>query len=306
MKRLETKPLKHWHRGVWIYGHMGGKDPQVRIILALWNGEAYPKFPFSSYLEQLKMTGISLVGHLPTCNDAIIGVEGVTSHDPRIMIQPISMSQLSMSQQIFEAFEAALSYCFADVQQMQNQAHEEKKMWYVIQTLGREEEKTADIIRKRVSSYYIEDCFIPKRERMKKYHGCWNKVEEILFPGYVFVISRQPEGLYRELQQIPKLTKILGRENEYFVALKVEEQRLIQEIGDKDHRTSLSKVTVTEGNRVQVVDGPLKGYMGNVIKVNLHKREVIVKVTFMGREIELFMGIEMVDSEEKEPLRKVV
>ena len=108
------------------------------------------------------------------------------------------------------------------------------------------------------------------------------------------------------MQQIPKLTKILGRENEYFVALKVEEQRLIQEIGDKDHRTSLSKVTVTEGNRVQVVDGPLKGYMGNVIKVNLHKREVIVKVTFMGREIELFMGIEMVDSEEKEPLRKVV
>ncbi len=50
----------------------------------------------------------------------------------------------------------------------------------------------------------------------------------------------------------------------------------------------------------------MKGYMGNVIKVNLHKREVIVKVTFMGREIELFMGIEMVNSEEKEPLRKVV
>lgn len=179
-------------------------------------------------------------------------------------------------------------------------------MWYVIQTLGGEEEKTADIIKKRVSSYYIEDCFIPKRERMKKFHGYWNKVEEILFPGYVFVISQQPEVLYQELRQIPKLTKILGRENEHFVTLDEEEQRLIQEIGDEDHRTSLSKVTVAEGNRVQVIEGPLKGYLGNVVKVNLHKREVIVKVSFMGREIELFMGVEMVDSKEKKQLRKVM
>ena len=68
-------------------------------------------------------------------------------------------------------------------------------MWYVIQTLGGEEEKTADMIR-RIPSYYIEECFVPKRERMKKFHGCWNKVEEVLFQGYVFVISKQPEKFY--------------------------------------------------------------------------------------------------------------
>lgn len=167
-------------------------------------------------------------------------------------------------------------------------------MWYVIQTCGGEEEKTADLIRKRVPSYYMEDCFIPKRERMKKFHGCWNKVEEILFHGYVFVVSRQPEDLYRELQRIPKLTKILGREKDYFIALNEEEEQLVQRLGDREHKTSLSKVAITEGNQVRVIDGPLKDYMGNVVKVNLHKREVVVKVAFMGREIELFMGVEMV------------
>ena len=58
-------------------------------------------------------------------------------------------------------------------------------MWYVIQTQGGHEEEIANMIRKQISSYYIEECFIPKRERMKKYHGLWNKVEEILFRGYV-------------------------------------------------------------------------------------------------------------------------
>lgn len=179
-------------------------------------------------------------------------------------------------------------------------------MWYVIQTCGGEEERTADIIRKRIPSSYLEDCFIPKRERMKKFHGCWNKVEEILFHGYVFVISGQPEGLYQELQRIPKLTKVLGRENDSFTALNEEEELFIKGIGDKEHRTSISKIDITNGKIVRVTEGPLKDYIGNVVKVNLHKREVAVRVKFMGREMELFMGIEMVECKNSEQLQAVI
>ena len=166
-------------------------------------------------------------------------------------------------------------------------------MWYVIQTLGGEEERTADMIQKWIPSYYIEECFVPKRERMKKFHGKWNKVEEVLFHGYVFVISQQPEELYRELRHIPKLTKFLGREKDYYIPLSEEEKRLVSEIGDKEHKTSISKVMVMEGKRIYVVDGPLKGYEGNIVKVSLHKREVIICVEFMNRTVELCMGIEM-------------
>lgn len=176
----------------------------------------------------------------------------------------------------------------------------ETDMWYVIQTFGGEEEQTADIIKKRVSSYYIEDCFIPKRERMKKFQGRWNKVEEILFRGYVFVVSQRPEELYQSLQRIPKLTKILGREENYFVPLNEEERKMVQRIGDKEHRTGISKIELKEGKIVRVIDGPLTEYVGNVVKLNLHKREVTVKVTFMGRDVELKIGVEMVEDKEKE------
>lgn len=167
-------------------------------------------------------------------------------------------------------------------------------MWYVIQTLGGEEERTADMIRKCIPSYYMEECFVPKRERMKKFHGRWNKVEEVLFHGYVFVISQQPEELYCQLRQIPKLTKFLGREKDYYIPLSEEEKRLVHEIGDEEHKTSISKVEVVEGKQIQVIDGPLKGYVGNIVKANLHKREVKICVEFMNRTMELFMGIEMV------------
>lgn len=170
----------------------------------------------------------------------------------------------------------------------------EINMWYVIQTLGGEEEKTADMIRKCISSCYIEDCFVPKRERMKKFHGCWNKVEETLFHGYVFVISEQPEEVYQKLKQIPKLTQILGREGNYFIPLNEEEKNLVRTIGNEKHKTLISKIEIEEGRLVRVFEGPLKDYIGSVVKVNLHKREALVEIAFMGRTLELKMGVEMV------------
>lgn len=167
-------------------------------------------------------------------------------------------------------------------------------MWYVIQTLGGQEEYTADMIRKMVSPDCIEECFVPKRERLKKFHGNWNKIEEVVFQGYAFIISEKPKELYEKLKQVPRLTKVLGRETDYFLALGEKEKILIENIGNQEHKTALSKITVGEGKRIQVVDGPLKGYVCNIVKTNLHKREVVVEVEFMGRKMELKMGIEMV------------
>ena len=50
--------------------------------------------------------------------------------------------------------------------------------------------------------------------------------------------------------------------------------------------------------KIRVLEGPLRDYVGDVVKVNLHKREVVIRVTFMGREMELKLGVEMVDGGE--------
>lgn len=168
-------------------------------------------------------------------------------------------------------------------------------MWYVIQTFSGEEERTANMIRKLVPSACFEECFVPKRERIKKFRGSWNKTEEVLFLGYTFVISEKPKDLYEALKRIPRLTKVLGREDNYFFPLGEHEERFVRGIGDKSHKTGLSRVAVGKEKEILVVEGPLKSYEGNIVKVNLHRREAVVQVDFMGRPMELYMGIEMID-----------
>ena len=130
---------------------------------------------------------------------------------------------------------------------------------------------------------------------MKKFHGSWNKVEEILFHGYVFVVSEKPEKLYQKLKQVPRLTKLLGREKDYFFPLNIQERNVIREIGNKEHITSISKVMIDKNKKVYILDGPLKNYMGNTIKVDLHRREIVIQLEFIGRTVKLHMGIEIVE-----------
>ena len=68
-------------------------------------------------------------------------------------------------------------------------------MWYVIQVQGGQEEKTAELIKKQLTlcDDSLRECFIPKKERVKKFKGRWQQVEELLFPGYVFADSGDAE-----------------------------------------------------------------------------------------------------------------
>lgn len=170
-------------------------------------------------------------------------------------------------------------------------------MWYVIQVQGGQEEKTAELIRRQVTSDAMEECFIPKKERVKKLRGSWKQIEEVLFPGYVFAAAREPEELHRQLKQITKMTKILQDGTCYFLPLSEEEENIIKNIGDNYHLTKLSKIKIEEGKKITILDGPLKAQEGNIVKVDLHRREVVVRIPFMGRMVDLKLGIEMIAAE---------
>ena len=212
-------------------------------------------------------------------------------------------------------------------------------MWYVIQVQGGQEEKTAELIKKQLTlrEDSLRECFIPKKERVKKFKGSWQHVEEILFPGYVFADSGNAEELYSRLKQVGRLTKVLQDGNFLFLALSEDEERWIKAIGDRDHVTRVSKINIEPvrdrisrnanscsldngqkivkenypkthrsdepdirsgiGKKVIVQEGPLKGLEGCVEKINLHKREVTIRMPFAGRMVDVKLGIEVVGKE---------
>lgn len=173
-------------------------------------------------------------------------------------------------------------------------------MWYVMQVVSGQENRTVFLVEKIISEEILNSCFIPVRRLRKKFHGTWQEVTEKLFPGYVFLISEQPQLLYEELKQIPALTKLLGRCEGFFTPLSEKDVRMLEKLrnrmGDSGNlEVEISKIAIEEGNQIRILSGPLMNLEGQIKKVNLHRRIAVVEVEFMGNKSLVHLGVEMIE-----------
>ena len=170
-------------------------------------------------------------------------------------------------------------------------------MWYVIQTVGGQEQAVRRLIEHQLSvagtDLVVEQCFIPMRERTVKRGGEWRLIQEKLFPGYVFVITEDVQQLLKKLKSLPRFTRLLGAGANEFVPLRPEEIAFLQRFEDSGHVARLSKVEVVEGGRIRILSGALLNCVGMITQVHLHKRVAEVRMQFMGRTVDLYLGFEL-------------
>lgn len=164
--------------------------------------------------------------------------------------------------------------------------------WYAVQVTTGKEEETSYVCRKLVPEETLQECFIPRGERMRRYEGAWHKEERPLFPGYLFFITDQVEELYYELKGVPELTKILG-DGSSFIPLEEEEISLMLQMGGKEHVAAMSSGYI-EGDQVIITSGPLQTLKGTIRKIDRHKRLAVVQMKMMGRLQDVTMGLEIV------------
>ena len=181
-------------------------------------------------------------------------------------------------------------------------------MWYVMQVVSGQENRTVLMLERIVSAKNLQHCFVPTRRLKKKFHGIWNEVEEKLFPGYVFLVADQPRLLYEELKTVPALTKILGKCGEYFTPLPEKDVEMLgRMVADKEFKENekrefsvgISQVMIRDENQLKVLSGPLRNMEGQIKKVNLHKRIAEVEMEFMGSKRLVYMGFEITEEKLK-------
>ena len=180
-------------------------------------------------------------------------------------------------------------------------------MFYVVQVAPGMEDRTEVLIRGRVERGLYDRCFHPMRHVRKKFHGQWKDLHEKLLPGYVFIQSRSIGELYGELQRVPMLTKVLGRDENWFCALRSQEVAWLELLLEEEQEAECCQSGVAEiglsqiraeGDTVTILSGPLKNMEGYIRKIHLHRRIAEVEVDFMGRKTVIHLGIEMVEKKE--------
>lgn len=165
-------------------------------------------------------------------------------------------------------------------------------MWYVIQVRTGTEREIVRQCKTVISSEILEKSFLPCYEEMKRYQGAWHKEQKLLFPGYVFLISPDPELLYQKLKKVIGLTKLL-KTGEQIISLTDSEIEFLLKFGGREQLVKMS-IGFAEQDKIVVLEGPLKGMEGYIKKIDRHRREANLELPMFGRILDIKVGLEII------------
>lgn len=137
----------------------------------------------------------------------------------------------------------------------------------------------------------------PVRQHYFRRKGELSVVEDKVFPGYLFFATEDPELPVKELEKLDGVIRLLRYDAEEWI-LSGEDVQMVEEFFRNNGVIGLSRGRFVDG-RLQIIEGFLKPYEKDILKVDRRHNAAMIKMKLNNREVELWLGYELVDEEQK-------
>ena len=151
----------------------------------------------------------------------------------------------------------------------------------MVKTGGEEEfKKSAVKITKEIDPNIAFYSF--KRKMVEGGRRAGELVDHPLFPGYIFMQAQEvDEYLYQKIKKAKNFYHFLNS-NQDIQPLRGKDMEYLSILSKGGEIADISKATFDENDRIQIVEGPLAGFVGNIIKVNRRKMRATVRIDLCG------------------------
>jgi transcriptional antiterminator NusG len=169
--------------------------------------------------------------------------------------------------------------------------------YYALQVKTRSEEKYIKLL-KALHPDITFPVHFPRRRIDIRRKGRVIPSTAAVFPGYVFVETgeeddiikyqwsfRRTDGFYRFLKSNQNITSLADRDLEAVL-------HFIKNVGPV---AGLSKVYFNENSRIVVIEGPLMGLEGKIIKVDKRKGRAKIKLDLYDDSFSVDLAFELID-----------
>jgi len=177
----------------------------------------------------------------------------------------------------------------------------EKMNYYAIQVKTRSEDKFIERLKKEHPDMPFTIHF-PKRRLNIKRAGKIVPSTPAVFPGYIFVEAesneeigsrqwdfRHTDGFYRFLVSNQNITPLADRDLEL----------VLHFLSSSGAIADRSKVYFNENARIVVVEGPLYGLEGRIVKVDKRKGRAKIKLDLYNDSFSIDLAFEVINSAER-------
>ena len=162
---------------------------------------------------------------------------------------------------------------------------------YVLQVTPGSERAMAERVKALAGPELVRDCFALSCRVLRKNQGVWRLLTETMFPGYLFVASDDIEAFEKTIKRSTAFARLLGAERRAF-ALRPEEAAFVRDFGGPDHVVGFSR-GVIENGRTVIDEGPLRGHVDRIKKIDRHKRIAYLDIGLLDQK-QVRVGLEIV------------
>ena len=166
-----------------------------------------------------------------------------------------------------------------------NNRYDDTRAWYAIHTYSGYEEKVSESIRQRINAVdmadKIFDVMVPKEKQIQIKNGKRKVVDEKIFQGYCLVEMRLTDETWFIVRNTPGVTGFVGADNTPTPVSENEIRKIKKRMGVEDPK---HQINFAEGEVVNIVDGPFKGFDGSVSEIDTTKGKLKVMVSMFGRD----------------------
>ncbi len=168
----------------------------------------------------------------------------------------------------------------------------EEARWYVVHTYSGYENKVASNLEKTVENRQLQDLIqeirVPTELVTEIKDNKRREVERKIFPGYVLIKMILTDESWYVVRNIRGCKGFVGSSKP--IPLTDEE---IAKLGVEKKEI---EVSYGVGDSVNIIDGPLEGFVGVVEEVDAEKNRVRVMVSMFGRETPVELELDQAES----------
>lgn len=165
---------------------------------------------------------------------------------------------------------------------------EQQALWYVAHTYSGYENKVAQDLLTMVENRHLQDVIcdvkIPTEtvieDQLDKQGNRigQKEVQHKIYPGYVFIKMVMTDGTWYIVRNTRGCTGFVGPGSKPEPLSEAEVAKLGVEM------VSMAQVDFNVGDNVEIIAGPMEGFVGLVEEIDTQNRKVRVKVSMFGRE----------------------
>lgn len=171
-------------------------------------------------------------------------------------------------------------------------------MYFCLNCTTGQEEKVKALAEKLLNEHFSGryEFLFPQKEVSEKRGGVRKTVEKPMFPGYLFIYWEDETELtfpFREVRAIPGAVQFLHYDDRTH-ELRGSDHMYATWLHDHNGIITQSKVSYTEGQKIHVIEGPLVGFDGQIIKVDRHHKRIKVRFEVGGIVSDIDFSVEFI------------